>query len=91
MSFEISKNGTVKFVFKTEVPAKKVCVAGSFNDWEPIQMRKQKNGQYACTVELPRGLYEYKFLVDGVWQHDPENETSTRNTLGTLNSVAVVK
>ncbi len=61
--------------------AKKVTVAGTFNEWN-----KEKNalegpgedGYYLGTLQLKEGLYEYKFVVDGShWTHDPENPDRT--------------
>lgn len=69
----------------------KVGLAGSFNEWSPEIMRKQKNGAYAVTKPLSKGTYEYKFLVDGHWQQDPDNPSTAWNQLGTVNSVVVVE
>ncbi len=72
-------------------PGSEVYVAGSFNDWNPTQKQlKEKNGAYEGTLFLPRGRYEYKFVVDGNWQVDPECEEWTPNDFGSLNSVLVV-
>lgn len=91
MSVEVKKNGEVRFALTPEGPVKNVFLAGSFNHWEPVQMRKQKNGQYIRKMELPKGAHEYKFIVDDVWLHDTGNEACLRNPLGTLNSVVLVQ
>ena len=90
MSFEISKDSSVRFVFSPESRVSKVSLAGSFNNWQPEAMRKQKNGQYVRVLKLTPGSYEYKFVVDGQWQHDPENDRCAQNEVGTLNSVVLV-
>lgn len=90
MSCQPNKKGKVRFAYSPEQTAKKVCVAGSFNDWKPETMRKQKSGEYVKNITLQAGTHEYKFVVDGSWQHDPENEQCSQNEMGTLNSVAVV-
>ena len=41
------KEGTFRFVFLPDWPAEKVSLAGDFNKWEPVTMRKQKNGSFA--------------------------------------------
>ncbi len=69
------KNGSVKFSIKTGSPAKAVLLAGDFNQWKPTAMRKQKDGSFSVTVDLAKGNYEYKFLVDGQWVVDPDNGT----------------
>lgn len=90
MSVEAKKNGSVRFTFNSENPAKKVFVAGSFNGWDPLPMRKQKNGQYVRNMELPKGIHEYKFIIDDVWQHDLDNEACLLNPMGTFNSIVLV-
>jgi 1,4-alpha-glucan branching enzyme len=73
---------------------KKVCLAGQFNDWNPVAKKmawKAKDDVYATTVKLAPGTYEYKFVVDGVWCADPANADSVRNDQGTFNSVITVK
>ena len=90
MSLQVSKSGSVRFEYIPDSPVKKVFVAGSFNNWEPVQMRKQKDGHYVRKMDLPQGSYEYKFIVDGVWQHDAENDDCRHNEMGTVNSVVSV-
>ena len=73
---------------------KAVYLAGSFNAWDPAakQMKDaKKNGVYSTIVLLAPGTYEYKFVVDGVWQADPECADFVQNDCGTLNSVITVK
>ena len=82
--------GSVCFGIKLAKPAKKVMLAASFNEWKPVACRKQKDGTYALTVNIPPGTYEYKFLVDEEWQVDPDNPTWAANPYGTFNSVAHV-
>ncbi len=85
------KKGTVRFSVTPANGVKKVCLAGDFNDWEPVTMRKQKNGSYAVTVPIEPGSHQYKFKLDDQWLLDPENHTHSANSFGTLNSVAVVE
>jgi hypothetical protein len=42
-------------------------------------------------MDLPQGSYEYKFIIDGVWQHDTENDACAHNEMGTMNSVVTVQ
>ena len=85
-----SKKGTTRFSFKPKKNSvKKVAVVGSFNDWEPVVMRKQKDGSFMATLDLKPGCsYEYKFIVDDQWQLDPDNPSWAPNPFGTMNSVA---
>ncbi len=92
---------------KAEKPAKKavtftvhaekgkaVYLAGSFNEWSTTAKKmayKAAGGLYSATVKLVPGEYQYKFVIDGTWCADPENENSVKNDQGTFNSVVVVK
>jgi len=84
------KKGTIRFEIKLD-GAKKVMLAGDFNQWKPVAMRKQQNGVFTCMVNAPPGTYEYKFIVDGEWIVDPDNPAWALNPYGTLNSVAQVE
>ena len=64
------------FKFRAE-NAKKVALAGDFNNWDPDTdpLKKAGGGTWELKKEfvLP-GKYLYKFVIDGSsWQHDPEN------------------
>lgn len=90
MITQVNKKGILRFVYSPDGPVNQVCLAGSFNDWQPAAMKKQKNGVYALEVKMTKGQHEYKFIVDDVWQLDPANTDTVQNTLGTNNSVLVV-
>ena len=81
------KRGTLRFAVKPEDGATSVALAGSFNNWRPIRMRKQKDGHFVAIVPVSPGSYEYKFIVDGQWVVDPDNSAWAMNPFGTLNSV----
>lgn len=74
--------------------AQQVNVAGDFNSWdvESIPMKKTKNGEFAASVELAKGLeYQYKFVIDGKeWINDPEADKYVINEFHTENSVVVL-
>jgi len=84
-----------RVVFTYEGPAgKKVCVAGSFNDWDPACKQlefKESRGVYTGTMMLESGNYEYKFVFDGEWQLDVNNPNFAHNDFGSLNSMLVVE
>ena len=73
-------------------PGVEVCVAGTFNNWDPtsIRLRGNSKGTYTATVLLPPGQYEHKFIVNGDWRNDPECSEQVPNAFGTTNSVLVV-
>ena len=72
-------------------PGSTVYLAGSFNSWDPQGLRmvdKDGNGLYSVSVTLAPGIYEYKFVINGVWTLDPDPDRDwTQNGLGTLNRV----
>lgn len=86
----IRKNKSeVTFVFRPAQPVKNVRVVGTFNGWdeEEGRMQKGKNNEWRKRVNLQPGRHEYKFIVDGEWQPDPDANESIQNSFGTENSV----
>jgi 1,4-alpha-glucan branching enzyme len=81
------KKGTVKFSLTPANHVKKVELAGDFTEWKPVAMKKQKAGGFSATMPVPGGNHEYKFVVDGQWVVDPDNNAWALNPYGTLNSV----
>jgi hypothetical protein len=41
-------------------------------------------------MSLSKGVYRYRLVVDGRWQHDPNNDMTEPNPYGDLNSVLKV-
>lgn len=68
--------------------AKKVFLAGSFNDWRErdLQMNKTADG-WELPLYLADGTHTYRFIVDGKWYEDPENPDKFPNEYGEFNSV----
>ncbi|HOF18915.1 MAG TPA: isoamylase early set domain-containing protein [Phycisphaerae bacterium] len=85
------KKGSVRFSLQPTKGAAKVFLVGSFNEWQPQAMRKGKDGSFSATVDLPAGVYEYKFVVDGQWSVDPDHSDWSANPFGTMNSVVRVE
>ena len=66
---------TVQFKLKGYVDAKKVSVAGDFNNWEPGKLSlKKTNSGWTLSLILSAGNYGYKFIVDEKWITDPQNQ-----------------
>jgi len=72
--------------------ADKVTLAGDFNGWDynSLPMKKDKTGTWKISISLAPGRYEYRFLVDGTWQDDPNVEERVGNPFGDQNCVKVV-
>lgn len=72
--------------------AKKVCVAGSFNDWKPERtpLLQVGNGRWVGDLAVKPGRHEYLFVVDGQWLPDPNAAETVQNPFGGKNSVLTV-
>lgn len=75
--------------------AKKVAVAGEFNDWktDATPLKKSKEGSYKVTLDLEPGTeYQFRYVVDGkTWDNDwnadkyvPNNLTFEENSVVAL-------
>jgi 1,4-alpha-glucan branching enzyme len=72
--------------------AQTVALVADFTAWEQnaANLKKQKNGRWKTTVHLEPGTYQYRYLVDGRWQDDPECVQRVVNPFGGENCVKVV-
>jgi 1,4-alpha-glucan branching enzyme len=68
--------------------AEKVILVGNFNNWNESthQMKKYKEGVWKKIVMMTPGRCEYKFLVDGHWMLDPNNDQKCSNCFGSFNN-----
>ncbi len=82
----------VEFTFHAP-EAKKVCIAGKFNDWSTtsMPMKKSKNGTWRIRIKLSPGKYEYKYFVDGAWASDLPCAEQVPNPYGTYNCAITVQ
>jgi 1,4-alpha-glucan branching enzyme len=83
--------GTVIFQFEASA-ADCVKLAADFTGWErqPLDLRRMEDGTWQIAVELPRGCYSYRFLVDNEWRDDPRCVDYEPNPYGGLNAVVKV-
>ncbi|MEO6072431.1 MAG: isoamylase early set domain-containing protein [Burkholderiales bacterium] len=79
---------SVRFEF-TDPAATTVCVAGSFNNWDPETkpMAPFRNGGWIKETSLAPGTYEYCLVVDGKYIPDPLALETVPNPFGGRNSV----
>ena len=82
------KRRKITFSFDSS-DAKEVILMGDFNNWNPKKhpMKQESNGRWTKSVIIPPGEYQYKFLVDGQWKEDPQNEQTCLNCFGTYNNI----
>ncbi len=80
--------GNVLFTLKGFNKASRVILAGTFNGWneQALSMKPTSTG-WEMRLQLASGRYEYKFIVDGQWLHDPANSNKKVNEHHTYNSV----
>lgn len=86
-SFAI-KDSITTFFLRNNKDAKRVMVAGSFNNWSPdVLGMKQTDSGWIANVHLGPGKYWYKFVVDGNWIIDNDNQLKENDGQGNINSV----
>jgi len=78
---------------KPAVPGEHVDLLGEASDWHnPIALARESDGTFTRTLDLPRGVYQYKLLVrhgDAItWSLDEANDR-TRSHGGQRNNVLV--
>jgi 1,4-alpha-glucan branching enzyme len=83
------KSGKViEFSFRPGGQGRQGAVAGDFSQWKQVKMERQSDGSFVAAVAVGPGVYQYKFVVDGSWQTDPDNSSFAISAMGTVNSVA---
>jgi len=83
-------NNLKEVIFRFEnTESKQVQVAGEFNNWIPDKDVETEilDGSLQKIVRVRPGGYEYRLIIDGVWQQDPTNPESTPNDMGGYNSL----
>jgi len=83
------KGKTQDYEFKAFAPdSGSVAVAGDFNGWKPVALKKGKNGNWSGKVKLAPGIHQYKFVFDGqYWEIDKANNERFSDGHGGENSV----
>lgn len=81
-------DSVVTFFMKGNLQARQVMLAGTFNNWKPdaLPMIKTDSGWIAF-VKLGAGKHYYKFIADGKWTVDKDNELVENDGEGNDNSV----
>ena len=49
------------------------------------------NRVWTKILQLPPGTYHYRYVVDGEWREDPENPEAVTSSVGSRNSVMIVR
>ena len=67
----------VTFTLPVHDEVNEVLLCGSFNEWEPIAMKRKKNGEYYTTkVMALNQTYEFGYKIDGAWHIDEACDTT---------------
>jgi hypothetical protein len=99
MSKKLNKNITctvrakqLAYLEFEDAAARKVCIAGSFNDWhaEVGEMIPMGSGKWVKDLELAPGTYEYRLIIDGKWATDPRCAHTVPNAFGETNSLLIL-
>lgn len=69
-----------------------IQIAGDFNGWIPDKdvETQVSDDQLQKILNIEPGRYEYRIVVDGIWQHDPNNPDQVENEIGGANSLLQV-
>ena len=70
-----------------------IQIAGDFNDWRPDHGVETRivNGVLQKILNVKPGAYQYRLIVDGKWQEDPDNPLQVTNHYGEVNSLLKVQ
>jgi hypothetical protein len=81
-------DSVVHFYLRGHKNAKRVMLAGEFNNWSPDGLAMEKNDSgWIAAVKLGPGKHWYKFIVDGRWMVDEDNLLKEHDGRGNTNSV----
>jgi 1,4-alpha-glucan branching enzyme len=83
-----------KVNFTMVVPeAQNVFLVGDFNGWniESHPLKKDSKETWKISINLVPGRYEYRFIVDGQWEEDPNCTTFIPNSYGSENCILIMK
>ena len=81
----------VPVMFKWTHGGQRVFLTGTFNDWAKEGIPMVRSGQeFYQILEIPKGVHEYKFLVDGDWKFSHEQPV-LQDTSGNVNNVVDIQ
>lgn len=80
---------TVTFLYYNR-DAAQVAISGNFTNWQQVPMFAKGDGNWGIQYKLPKGTYQYKFVVDGEWMADPGNFRAEMDSGQNVNSVFMI-
>jgi len=87
---EVLREVTLSF---QDIRAARIQVAGDFNDWVPDKDIEtiDNAGRLTKVLHVAPGDYEYRVIIDGIWQRDPTNPERVPGGHGGSNSLLHVR
>jgi len=77
----------VPTLFQWREGGKVVYVSGNFSNWTHLFiMEKKENGIFELILDLPKGVYQYKFIVDNQWKYSLQQPTC-KDSKGNVNNI----
>lgn len=77
--------------FTVSAPAaREIYLVGDFNHWkinDESRLSRLEDGKWVKKLGLEPGRYRYKFVVDGEWTIDQQNNEREQNAFGTFDSI----
>ena len=67
-----------------------VQVAGSWNQWRARDLDLVGDDTWMLSLSIPPGTFQYKYIIDGVWIHDPSKKW-LQDAQGNTNNVIKVE
>jgi len=86
------KPSAAKFILKGQ-EFNDVYLVGEFNNWNPdenYRLKKISADTWEINLNLEKGKYRYKFIVDGKWVNDPSNKFMEDDAFGGKNSIRII-
>ena len=76
----------------SDIPSNDLKIAGDFNNWIPDHNVETRIDQETIvkTMKIKPGTYQYRLIIDGKWQEDPNNPNRISNLFGEINSLLKV-
>jgi len=73
--------------------ARSVIITGEFTQWsaQGVRLRRRSADEWVATLAIAPGEYQYRLIVDGLWQDDPMAVRRVPNPFGSENCLLRVQ
>ena len=85
---EVQPEPKIPMTFEWRDGGHVVYVTGSFSNWGQwfVMTKNNKTGNFELTLELPKGIHQYKFIVDSKWVYSKHFPTC-KDERGNINNI----